>query len=346
MNTTAPNAMLLIPSLICLLGIGIGIVAAFRKRDARLPLGIGGVAFVVLYILSRPRWVQPPSSASLPIVHLPTGSTITPHEMFATRGFLLLILVMLIGFRAVIAAVRHKRIGTLAVVSALIVAAFFVVGFSATSVRIEQTATATRVPGPPSMMSSEVPIARAKHVAATPSGPEPSKIEYIVGNGPGLPVAELPEWRKNPPQEGVSGQSKYVLTSQQFATVDEAEAELFQSVTTDIQSGFGELWPQTRGWIPSRSDIESSGLITEKVVETIPLKVGEFETPVYRASWLVEFRPAVHEALQARWRPLEAERRSHWLLAGLAGITGLMGGTAILLRRQRPNREPESNPLA
>lgn len=347
-SSLAPNSMLVIPALICLLGIGAGIVAAFWKRDARIPLSIGGVAFFVLYFLSRPRWVQTPRSASSPIVYLPTGSTTTPHETFATWGILLLLLVVLIGVAAVVAAIRHKRVGTLLAVSAVILAASFVVGFSATKIRVQQTTVVSSSPLPQlqpaeNSVGPERPLAGTDRLANVPSGPTPTRIEYIVGSGPALIVPELPAWRRNPPRAGSTeqGWSKYVLSSQQFATVEEAEAELFQSITTDVQAGFTYHWPETQGWVPTRDDIVSSGLITEKVIETLPLKVGEFENPVYRVSWLVEFRPEANKALHARWFPLEAERRSRWILAGLAGITGLLGGTAMILRRQRPARDSE-----
>lgn len=350
MNTTAPNSLVLFPALIFLIAMGIGIVVAFLKRDARVPLGIGLVAFILLGI-ARNRWGQPPAMTIEPSVNSSVSSAVIHQESFSVGGVLLLMLVVLIGIAAVIAAVRHKQIGTLAVVSALIVAAVFLVGFSATRVEVQQATTVISSPMPPQRehtLGPERPIEGADRLAAAPSGPTPLKIEYIVGSGPALTVPELPEWRRNPPREGSTDQgwSKYVLSSQQFATIDEAEAELFQSVITDVRHGFEYHWPETKGWTPSRDDVVSSGLITEKVIETIPLKVGEFENPVYRVSWLVEFRPEANNALHARWMPLEAERRSRWILAGLAGITGLMGGTAVLLRRQRPVRESEPAQMA
>jgi hypothetical protein len=284
------------------------------------------------------------------------NSTVAPQVMFSSMGVLLVIVVLLAGIALVVAAVRHGRILTLAIVSSVILLGVFMVGY--TKLEVQQGArvssSITLVPSSPPLDSAQTvepgperPLAGADRLATTPSGPTPLKIEYIVGNGPALTVPELPEWRKNPPREGSTeqGWSKYVLSSQQFATVDEAEAELFQSVITDVKGGFEYHWPETKGWNPSRDDVVSSGLITEKVIETIPLKVGEFENPVYRVSWLVEFRPEANKALHARWMPLEAERRSRWILAGLAGITGLMGGTAVLLRRQRPVREPETPQL-
>ncbi len=355
-TTTAPNTMVLISALIFLLAMGIGIVAAFLKRDARIPLGIGLVAFIVLGI-ARSQWVQSSPSSFHQSVSSPVNSTVAPQVAFSSMGVLLLVVILLVGGALVVAAVRHGRILPLAIVSSVILLGVFMVGYTKLEVQRGPTVSnsITLVPSSPPLdlvpsfePGPERPLAGTDRPATTPSGPTPTKIEYIVGSGPALIVPELPAWRRNPPREGSTeqGWSKYVLSSQQFATVEEAEAELFQSITTDVQAGFTFHWPETQGWVPTRDDIVSSGLITEKVIETIPLKVGEFENPVYRVSWLVEFRPEANKALHARWFPLEAERRSRWILAGLAGITGLLGGTAMVLRRQRPAREPEPAQMA
>ena len=172
----------------------------------------------------------------------------------------------------------------------------------------------------------------------------PTKIQFITGNSPPVEIPELPSWRKTPVHEGSleSGQSKYVLVSQQFATLEEAENELYQSLTTDVRSGFAFHHPSTQGWVPTHEDIRGCGLITEKVIETIPLQVGEFTTPVQRVSWLVEFKPASTRALLARWEPTEAERRSKLILSFLAGFSGVLGVSAIALRRSRDHAAPAS----
>lgn len=177
---------------------------------------------------------------------------------------------------------------------------------------------------------------------AISAGPAPSKIQYITGHSAPIEIQELPTWRKNSIHEGSleSGYGKYVLTSQQFATVEEAEAELFQKLTTDVQSGFAYHHPSTIGWVPTHEDILVSGLIAEKVIETIPLKVGEHETTVQRVSWLIEFKPEANKALHARWYPIEAARRSMLILSLLAAASGVFGVSALALRRSRNQAAP------
>lgn len=180
-------------------------------------------------------------------------------------------------------------------------------------------------------------IAAGKDESNAPS--TSSQIQYITGNSAPISIPELPTWRKIPPHEGspASGIAKYVLTSQQFATVDEAEANLYLSLATDVQSALIQSRSPASGWMPTPEDLRVSGLITEKVIETIPLKVGEFDASVQRVSWLVEFNPQTNQALHSRWEPSESQRRSKLILSILAGASGLLGLSALALRSRRRN---------
>jgi hypothetical protein len=176
--------------------------------------------------------------------------------------------------------------------------------------------------------------------------PAPSQILYTNGNAQPIPIQELPGWRKNPPHEGAlgAGRAKYVLTSQQFATVEEAEAELFKSLTVDVQESFAKSHSPAVGWTPTPEDLRLSGIIAEQVVETFPLKVGEFENKMHRVSWLIEFDSDKSTVLLKRWEPIEAQRRSKLILSILAGASGVLGVTAMALRRRRNQPTPETAP--
>jgi len=206
------------------------------------------------------------------------------------------------------------------------------------------------VQGDPDSTTAITPKIPAPPEPATPIGPTPSKIQYITGSSAPIEIAELPTWRKNPVHEGSpeSGIAKYVLTSQQFATVDEAEAKLYASLATDVQHALIQSRSPASGWVPTPEDLQVSGLITEKVIETIPLKVGEFETPVVRVSWLVEFNPQTSQALHRRWEPSESQRRSKLILTIMASVSALFGVSAMALRRSRNQAalRPPENQLA
>ncbi len=217
------------------------------------------------------------------------------------------------------------------------------------AIRVENTARdalaaaleTTQPASPPSLSGApgpDSPSASSPSPVSEPvSGPAPQKIQYISGSNAPVEIEELPGWRKNPVNEGsvATGRSKYVLTSKQYASVEEAEDQLYHTLLKDVQTGFQYYWPETRGWSPTNADLASSGLIAEKIIETYPLKVGEFENTVYRVSWLVEFRPEVNHAIHASWYPIEAERRSKLVLSILAGISGFLGMSTLWLRRRR-----------
>lgn len=182
----------------------------------------------------------------------------------------------------------------------------------------------------------------------SPGQPPSSAIQQIVGSNVPIHVTELPVWVKNPPHEGTlgAGYCKYAITSQLYATLEEAEAELNRLLAVDIQQSFTVGGSPAVGWSPTADDLRNSGLVTEKVVETVPMKVGEFDTSVQRVSWLVEFKPETQQALLARWQPIEAQRRSKLILSALAAISGVMGVSAFALRRKQTHPLPATSQMA
>ena len=270
----------------------------------------------------------------------------------------LLAIALIVGatFVGIGAAIRHSHgkavlfVGA-CLLSVMLVAGFlmFAIGFS--SVKMQQPATVSQQAAP----SVVPPAGTARRVELetettspdpTPTGPAPSQILYTTGNSKPISIQELPGWRKNPPHEGAlgAGRAKYVLTSQQFATVDEAEAELFQSLTADVQESFARYHSPAVGWHPTTEDLRLSGIIAERVVETFSVKVGEFENPVHRVSWLIEFDHDKSTVLLKRWEPIEAQRRSKLILSILAGASGVLGVAAMALRRRRTQPTPEAAP--
>ncbi len=326
---TAPTAVMgiLIPALICLFGMVIGIVTAFRHGDARVPLGIGGLAFVAL-LFCLPFTSSPVRVQSSPIAFEHSASsefTATP----AAWSLLFLALITGVIVLGIGAAIRYGYGKVVLIAGAVGLVGLLVVGFSSTLVPTSTHQVATVIPP-----------------AVTTAVLAPRPIRYTTGNAPSIPIQELPGWRKNPPHEGSlgAGRAKYVLTSQQFATVDEAEAELFQSLTADVQESLAKYHSPAVGWHPTPEDLRLSGIIAERVVETFSVKVGEFENPVHRVSWLIEFDHDKSTVLLQRWEPIEAQRRSKLILSILAGASGVLGVTAMALRRRRHLPTPEANP--
>ena len=427
---------MLIPALICLFGIGIGIVTAFRRGDARVPLAIGGLGFVAI-LFSLPFTSSPGRVQSSPIDHdhFPS-SDMQPLPVFNTQiAVVPLIFLVLIGGAMVfgiVAAIRHGYGKVVLIVGAVGLVGLLLAGFTSTSVRVQNSPTAfdhatsqplqsppgfappwimllapafaglvlwaalqrrdrvagqmlvpllvagacfggvlilhltlrspgpypyTSIPEPPRIPSpAAVPgetsvtsyLATQPSASATPTGPAPSQILYTTGNAHPIPIQELPGWRKNPPHEGTlgAGRAKYVLTSEQFATVEEAEAKLFRSLAVDVQESFARYYTPAVGWHPTPEDLRLSGIIAERVVETFSVKVGEFENPVHRVSWLIEFDHDKSTVLLKRWEPIEAQRRAKLILSILAGASSVLGVTAMALRRRRDQPIPIEAPTS
>ena len=188
--------------------------------------------------------------------------------------------------------------------------------------------------------------------SATPSPAQPPSaaiaLQQVVGSNAPLRISELPAWMKNPPHEGTlgAGYCKYVLTSQLYATPEEAETELNRHLALDVQQSLKVGGSPAVGWSPTADDLRNSGLVTEQVIETVPMKVGEFDTSVQKISWLVEFKPASQLALLSRWQSSEAQRRSKLILSALAAISGVMGVSAFALRRRQTHPLPASSQMA
>ena len=259
-----------------------------------------------------------------------------PQSVMTSSGLALLLLIILAVIVAIISAIRtgnRHSIGFLVGIAVL--------GIGAYSIRDMASklslATVAKDHNPKELV---VPLTVPVNFPTT------SQILYTTGNAQPISIQELPGWRKNPPHEGAlgAGRAKYVLTSQQFATVDEAEAELFQSLTADVQESFAQYNSPAVGWHPTPEDLRLSGIIAERVVETFSVKVGEFENPVHRVSWLIEFDHDKSTVLLKRWEPIEAQRRSKLILSILAGASGVLGVTAMALRRRRNQPTPEAAP--
>ena len=269
---------------------------------------------------------------------------------FAAAWSVFSIFILLAIAIGIVAATRHGKVVQVVAALAVVGILFFMTAFTSMEVQHPATAIEQRpVPASVTPTGESSPLeVTASFVSPppAPNGPVPSQILYTTGNAQPISIQELPGWRKNPPHEGVlgAGRAKYVLTSQQFATVDEAEAELFQSLTADVQESFAKYHSPAVGWHPTHEDLHVSGIIAERVVETFSVKVGEFENPVHRVSWLIEFDHDKSTVLLKRWEPVEAQRRSKLILSILAGASGVLGVTAMALRRRRHLPTPEANP--
>ena len=329
--------------------IVIGIVAAIRHGYGKVVLGIGGVGLVGL-LLAGLAFTRVSVQSSPTVVDHSTSQHLQSTNAVALSSGGHLLGAISIGLMAVISGylIRHGHWKALAIGGgALVVLAAIVlpsVQQAREGERRTQTVNDLKQLGHKLHENYATVSDPSLALESTPPSPAPNLILYNTGNAQPIPIQELPGWRKDPPHEGSlgAGRAKYVLTSQQFATVDEAEAALFQSLTVDVQESFARYYSPAVGWYPSLEDLRLSGIIAERVVETFSVKVGEFENPVHRVSWLIEFDHDKSTVLLKRWEPIEAQRRAKLILSILAGASGVLGVTAMALRRRRDQPAPAS----
>ena len=171
------------------------------------------------------------------------------------------------------------------------------------------------------------------------AGSEQSSLElvsYVGRDIVGQRLTELPDWVDDEPvADSLNGTARKVLTSDQWATAEEADAQLTTLAAAELSRYLAAEHPQAAGWLPDTSAIVQSGAITRRVQETSTLPIGEFNPPLYRSYWQLELTPDVREQLADAWRPYAVSQRLSWLGAGVIGLTLLFAALAAILRLGR-----------
>ena len=95
-----------------------------------------------------------------------------------------------------------------------------------------------------------------------------------------------------------------VLTSQQYATKDEAEQELRAAAVTLVEQDLqriqtGEFRPKT--WRPAAEDVIAHA-VQQRYEEIADRDFGKFTHPMVRVSWQVELSPRVRTEFAPAWR--------------------------------------------
>jgi hypothetical protein len=144
---------------------------------------------------------------------------------------------------------------------------------------------------------------------------------------------ELPDWVKRADRYfNRLDRDPAVVVSDEWATVAESEAQLEALAAAAIARQLQMQGASTPGWLPSRDFIHQSGALQQRFVEETTLKVGEFESPMYRSYWQVAVTPGVRDKAYSQWKRFAVDQRLAWLGGGTAGITLLFAMIAAMLR--------------
>lgn len=191
----------------------------------------------------------------------------------------------------------------------------------------------TVVTPPVAAMTDDAFDAEAVHSTAGSLSAETQSTTATEG---GEASPELPVWARGETidvrelHNGVH-QNTVVLVSDQWSSVQESEVQLEAMTARALQ----QQLLMDRGlyqWQPSKDFVHQSGAIQQRFVEQTSLKVGEFDTPMFRSYWQVSATPHVSELAMQEWKAAAVEERLTMLGAGAAILTLLFAGGAAGLR--------------
>ncbi len=201
-------------------------------------------------------------------------------------------------------------------------------------------AAAERPPEPPMAITLAAPEPMAPTPAAPPAAEAPSVPGEVKVDAPltlfigqsvvGQAVDKLPEWT-NQSTKGLEG-DLLVLRSERFASIAEAEKELWTRARSEVAREFTTRLTQAAGWLPSEQLLKSRGFILERCIERTELKVGGFAEPMYRVYWKARLSNDLRAAVADAWRPTVQSRYVESVAAFFLGTTTLLAVLNFLLR--------------
>ena len=118
-----------------------------------------------------------------------------------------------------------------------------------------------------------------------------------------------------------------VLSSRQFATVEEAEAEVADATRERIMTTISRQHGLPQTWTLPDSVLADAQIIPRRHIETISRESGNVTFNVYRVWWEVAFTPEAMEQLEPVWKDQIVTSRL-WSLGDLAALLTLLAGAA------------------
>ncbi|MCA8995678.1 MAG: hypothetical protein KDA80_01790 [Planctomycetaceae bacterium] len=147
-------------------------------------------------------------------------------------------------------------------------------------------------------------------------------------------LSTLPPWIRSENTIEKFGDSVDIyLSSQQFATVDEARAQIWPVLRNELLEFSGV--DLTDGNFMSMEDALRLGIIQREADVTYPLELAGHTEEMHQVHWSTSIDGVTRELVLAQWKPAIVNQRLQHLAAGLGGATLLMGAGAFASRRRR-----------
>lgn len=140
------------------------------------------------------------------------------------------------------------------------------------------------------------------NITVSPSSPAPTS-DASANDTPAKTAPQRPAWVDQ--TRVIDGDcTRIVLTSQQYATKEEAEAELRVAAVKLIEQDLlriqtGEFRPQS--WHPAAEDVIAHA-VQQRYDEIAERDFGKFTHPMIRVSWQIELSPRVRTEFAPAWR--------------------------------------------
>jgi hypothetical protein len=185
----------------------------------------------------------------------------------------------------------------------------------------------------------ETPPAETATIVERPASVQPIEMtEFVYHDGGKLvsrkTVPALPEWISQPRMTVANQKTTLVLHSERFATTQEAQQQLWQSLRPVLAADLAETYPASAGWSFALEDARQAGLVEKECDVVWPLEVGRFAEPVHQVHWQIKIADPGRAALYAATRPAAIQERLVHLALAIGAITLLLGAAAFHVRRR------------
>ncbi len=179
------------------------------------------------------------------------------------------------------------------------------------------------------------PVASLAEPGPQDAGPAVETVAPITlfqgSSSQGRPVKALPAWVAELAAAS-PGSSQAAFSSERYATIEQAEDELWNRTRDFVAADLRLRVPQANRWSPPRGLLQSQGFVAERCIEKTALAVGSFEEPMYRVHWKVSLTDDQRRAVVDAWRPSVQEERVELVAIGFLGASGALAFLNLILR--------------
>ena len=186
-----------------------------------------------------------------------------------------------------------------------------------------------------------IPVTAAEIAAVEESDQWTSITEVSYGEGPRIDfsteVNELPNWVKNSNGKPliVPARDEIILHSKRYATIEEAESELWPIAVSFVSEYLTRAYPEMKNYAHDPMIIKNSGVLDQAIQVAYPLP--GFDEQVYQVHWKLTADENIKEHVYAHWKKDEVTQRL-FLLGGGIGVVTLLCGVGAVASRHRERK--------